>query len=231
VQANLVILPQALANDFLRYAQANPRPCPVLAVSEAGDPTFPTLARDFDVRTDLPRYRIWRNGELVDEPTDVRKVWRDDLVSFAIGCSFSFEWALLEHGLRLRHQDEGANVPMYRTSIQTVAAGRFRGPLVVSMRPFRPADAIRAIQITSRFPGVHGAPVHIGKPELIGIRDLARPDWGDAVKVEMDEFPVFWACGVTPQAVIAEAKPDFCITHAPGSMLITDLENSKLAVI
>ena len=120
---------------------------------------------------------------------------------------------------------------MYRTSIQTVAAGRFRGPLVVSMRPFRPADAIRAIQITSRFPGVHGAPVHIGKPELIGIRDLARPDWGDAVTVAADELPVFWACGVTPQAVIAEVKPDFCITHAPGAMLITDLNNSRLAVL
>ena len=178
----------------------------------------------------MPRYRVFRRGELVEEPTDIGHLWRDDLVSFILGCSFSFEWALLEDG-EAKHQDEGGNVPMYRTSVQTVAAGRFHGPLVVSMRPFRPADAIRAIQITSRFPGVHGAPVHIGKPELIGIRDLARPDWGDAVTVAADELPVFWACGVTPQAVIAEAKPDFCITHAPGAMLITDLNNSRLAIL
>jgi uncharacterized protein YcsI (UPF0317 family) len=231
VQGNVVILPADLAADFLRFCQANPKPCPLLAVSEPGDPALPSLGADIDMRSDVPRYRVFRRGELVEEPTDIGHLWRDDLVSFILGCSFSFEWALLEDGLRLRHQDEGGNVPMYRTNIQTVAAGRFRGPLVVSMRPFRPADAIRAIQITSRFPGVHGAPVHIGKPELIGIRDLARPDWGDAVTVEADELPVFWACGVTPQAVIAEAKPDFCITHAPGSMLITDLNNSRLAVL
>ena len=231
VQGNIVILPADLASDFLRFCQANPKPCPLLAVSEPGDPALPALGADIDMRSDVPRYRVFRRGELVEEPTDIGHLWRDDLVSFILGCSFSFEWALLEDGLRLRHQDEGGNVPMYRTNIQTVAAGRFRGPLVVSMRPFRPADAIRAIQITSRFPGVHGAPVHIGKPELIGIRDLARPDWGDAVTVEADELPVFWACGVTPQAVIAEAKPDFCITHAPGSMLITDLNNSRLAVL
>jgi len=231
VQGNVVILPAELASDFLRFCQANPKPCPLLAVSEPGDPTLPTLGADIDMRSDVPRYRVFRNGTMVEEPTDVGHLWRDDLVSFVIGCSFSFEWALLEDGLRLRHQDRGVNVPMYRTSIQTVSAGRFRGPLVVSMRPYRPADAIRAIQITSRFPGVHGAPVHLGKPELIGIRDLAQPDWGGAVDVQADELPVFWACGVTPQAVIAEAKPDFCITHAPGSMLITDLNNSRLAVL
>jgi uncharacterized protein YcsI (UPF0317 family) len=231
VQGNVVILPSVLASDFLRFCQANPKPCPLLAVSEPGDSALPALGADIDMRSDVPRYRVFRHGELVEEPTDIGHLWRDDLVSFIIGCSFSFEWALLEDGLRLRHQDEGGNVPMYCTSIQTVAAGRFRGPLVVSMRPFRPADAIRAIQITSRFPGVHGAPVHIGKPELIGIRDLTRPDWGDAVTVEADELPVFWACGVTPQAVIAEARPDFCVTHAPGAMLITDLSNSRLAVL
>jgi uncharacterized protein YcsI (UPF0317 family) len=231
VQGNVVILPAALSSDFLRFCQANPKPCPLLAVSEPGDPALPALGADIDMRSDLPRYRVFRHGEMVEDPTDIVHLWRDDLVSFILGCSFSFEWALLEDGLRLRHQDEGGNVPMYRTSVQTVPAGRFHGPLVVSMRPFRPADAIRAIQITSRFPGVHGAPVHIGKPELIGIRDLARPDWGDAVTVGADELPVFWACGVTPQAVIAEAKPDLCITHAPGSMLITDLSNSRLAVL
>jgi uncharacterized protein YcsI (UPF0317 family) len=231
VQANLVILPRALANDFLRFAQANPKPCPVLAVSEPGDPGFPTLGRDLDIRTDLPRYRVWRHGELVEEPTDVTHLWRDDLVSFAIGCSFSFEEALIEDGIEVRHIACGCNVPMYRTSIPCVPAGVFHGPLVVSMRPLKPADAIRAVQITSRFPSVHGAPVHLGKPEMIGIRDLAQPDYGDAVPVGPDELPVFWACGVTPQAAVAAVKPEFCITHAPGAMLITDLRNTKLAAL
>jgi len=231
VQANLVILPRAYAHDFLRFAQANPKPCPVLAVSEPGDPGFPTLGANLDMRTDLPRYRVWRDGELVSEPTDITDVWRDDLVGFAIGCSFSFEEALIEDGIEVRHIACGSNVPMYRTNIACVPAGVFHGPLVVSMRPLRPADAIRAVQITSRFPSVHGAPVHIGLPHLIGIDDIAKPDYGDAVPVHEDELPVFWACGVTPQAVIAQARPDFCITHAPGSMLITDLRNAKLAAL
>lgn len=229
VQGNVVILPSALAADFLRFCQANPKPCPLLAVSEPGDPALPALGADIDIRSDVPRYRVFRHGEMVEEPTDIGHLWRDDLVSFILGCSFSFEWALLEDGLRLRHQDEGGNVPMYRTSVRTVAAGRFRGPLVVSMRPFLPADAIRAIQITSRFPSVHGAPVHIGLPEAIGVRNVEKPDYGDPVPVRAGELPVFWACGVTPQAVIAEVKPEFCITHAPGAMLITDLRNSNLA--
>jgi uncharacterized protein YcsI (UPF0317 family) len=229
VQANLVILPKALAHDFLRFAQANPKPCPVLAVSEPGDPGLPGLGEDLDIRTDLPKYRVWRHGELREEPLDIRHVWQDDLVSFALGCSFSFEQALVEEGIELRHMTCGSNVPMYRTNIRCMPAGRFAGPLVVSMRPLAPADAIRAIQITSRFPSVHGAPVHIGLPEAIGIEDLATPDYGDSVPMREGELPVFWACGVTPQAVIAEAKPDFCITHAPGSMLITDLLNTKLA--
>lgn len=231
VQANLVILPKDLAHDFLRFAQANPRPCPVLAVSEAGEPRFPSLGEDLDIRTDLPRYRVWRNGELMEEPTDIRHVWRDDLVSFAIGCSFSFEEALLADGIEVRHIARNCNVPMYRTNIPCVSAGVFSGPMVVSMRPMRPADAIRAVQITSRFPSVHGAPVHLGLPHQIGIADIARPDYGDAVPVGADELPVFWACGVTPQAVIAQVKPAFCITHAPGMMLITDLRNTKLAVL
>ena len=231
VQANLVILPRPLANDFLRFAQANPKPCPLLAVSEPGDPSFPTLGRDLDVRTDLPRYRLWRRGELVEEPATIVHLWRDDLVSFAIGCSFSFEEALIEDGIEIRHITTGCNVPMYRTSIATVPAGVFYGPLVVSMRPLKPADAIRAVQITSRFPSVHGAPVHLGMPQQIGISDIARPDYGDPVPVAPDELPVFWACGVTPQAVIAGVKPEFCITHAPGSMLITDLRNAKLAAL
>ena len=231
VQANLVILPKALAHDFLRFAQANPKPCPVLAVSDPGDPRFPSLGADLDIRTDLPLYRVWRHGELVSEPTDIRDVWRDDLVGFAIGCSFSFEEALIEDGIEMRHIALGTNVPMYRTNIPCVPAGVFAGPLVVSMRPMKPADAIRAVQITSRFPSVHGAPVHLGFPASIGIADIAKPDYGDAVPVGPDELPVFWACGVTPQAAIAQVRPEFCITHAPGRMLIADLRNTSLAAL
>jgi uncharacterized protein YcsI (UPF0317 family) len=201
----------------------------VLAVSQPGDPMLPKLGADIDIRTDVPRYRVWRRGELVDEPTDLRALWRDDLVTFVIGCSFSFEQALLDSGLSLRHVDQNRNVGMYRTNIATEAAGPFHGPMVVSMRPLKAKAAIRAIQITSRFPDVHGAPVHLGDPSLIGIADLAKPDYGDAIDVMPDELPVFWACGVTPQAAIAQAKPEFCITHAPGAMLITDLLNHQLA--
>ena len=229
VQCNLVVLPAAEAHDFLLYCQRNPRPCPVVAVGEAGSAAMPTLGTGIDLRTDLPRYRIWRDGELVDEPGDVRELWRDDLVAFAIGCSFSFEWAMRTDGIPIRHIELERNVSMYRTSIATQAAGKFGGPLVVSMRPLAAADAIRAIQITSRFPAVHGAPVHIGDPSLIGIRDLGQPDYGDPVPVAPHELPVFWACGVTPQAALEQARPSFCITHAPGAMLITDLLNHQLA--
>lgn len=231
VQGNLCILPKDLAADFLRFAQLNPKPCPVIGMSEPGSPLVPMLGAGIDLRTDLPRYRIWRKGELVDEPTELMAHWRDDLVAFVIGCSFSFEEALIEDGIPLRHVSCGCNVAMYRTSIACNPAGPFSGPMVVSMRPLKPADAIRAVQITSRFPAVHGAPVHIGKPERIGIADLARPDYGDPVEIHDDELPVFWACGVTPQAVIAAARPDFAITHYPGSMLITDLRNSRLAAL
>ena len=166
---------------------------------------------------------------MVEEPVNLLHIWRDDLVSFALGCSFSFEEALVEEGIELRHITCGSNVPMYRTSIPCTPAGLFAGPLVVSMRPLKPKDAIRAVQITSRFPAVHGAPIHIGLPETIGITDLAKPDYGDSVPVKSDELPVFWACGVTPQAIIAEVRPEFCVTHAPGCMLITDLLNTGLA--
>lgn len=231
VQGNLAILPAALAADFLRFCQRNPRPCPVLGISEPGSPRIPELGADLDLRTDLPRYRLWRHGELVAEPTEIGEYWREDLVAFVLGCSFTFEHALLEAGIPLRHVERGRNVAMWRSSIACAPAGPFAGPMVVSMRPFRPADAIRAIQITTRFPGVHGAPVHLGHPHLIGIEDLAAPHYGDAVEVRPDEIPLFWACGVTPQAVIAAAKPDFAITHAPGCMLVTDLPNSALALL
>jgi uncharacterized protein YcsI (UPF0317 family) len=231
VQANLVILPQTEASDFLRFATLNPKPCPVIGLSEPGSPRIPSLGADLDLRTDLPRYRVWQNGELVDEPADITRWWRDDLVAFAIGCSFSFEWALMADGLEIGHITRGTNVPMYRTNIACTPAGAFSGPLVVTMRAFRPKDAIRAIQISSRFPAVHGAPVHIGHPQMIGISDLAKPDYGDPVDMPQDTLPVFWACGVTPQAVIAAARPPFAITHAPGAMLVTDLLNSGLSTM
>ncbi len=230
VQGNVAILPQALAGDFLRFCQRNPKPCPVIGIGAPGDPSLPTWA-DIDIRTDVPRYRVFRNGELVEEPTDIRHLWRDDLVTFVLGCSFSFEWPLLEDGLTPaahRAGQERADVPHQHAT--ACRPGRFTGPMVVSMRSFRPADAIRAIQITSRFPGVHGAPVHIGLP---GAHRHPRPRQarlGRRGRVPADELPLFWACGVTPQAVVAEAKPEFCITHAPGSMLVTDLKNSQLSV-
>lgn len=229
VQANLMMLPKALAGDFLLFSQRNPKSCPLLAVTEPGQYDVPSMGQDIDLRTDVPRYRVWHNGELVDEPTSLLKVWRDDLVSFLIGCSFSFEEALLAEGIEIRHISQGVNVPMYRTNIATQAAGRLSGPMVVSMRPLSARDAIRAIQITSRFPSVHGAPVHLGDPSLIGISDINRPDYGDAVTIREDEIPVFWACGVTPQAVIDAVRPEFSITHAPGHMLITDIPNTQLA--
>lgn len=229
VQANLAILPRDLAPDFQRFCALNPKPCPLLASSDPGDPSLPTLGKDIDIRTDVGMYRVWRDGAMVAEVPDIRDLWRDDLVAFLMGCSHSFEEALEADGLPLRHHEEGKAVPVYYTDVPTVPAGPFHGPLVVSMRPFKPADAIRAIQITSRFPNVHGAPVHIGKPELIGV-DLADVRAGDRVAVKDDELPVFWACGVTPQAVVAACKPPFCITHSPGCMLVTDLLNSRLAV-
>lgn len=229
VQGNVVILPRAQAYDFLLYCQRNPKPCPLLAVGDAGDPRLPSLGADLDIRTDVPRYRVWRDGQLAGEPTDITPLWRDDFVSFVLGCSFSFEQALLAAGVPLRHVERGDNVAMFRTGIPTEPAGPFRGPLVVTMRPLLPADAIRAVQITSRFPSVHGAPVHLGDPAAIGIGDLARPDYGDPVEVQPGEIPVFWACGVTPQAALMAARLPLAITHAPGCMLVTDLLNERLS--
>ena len=223
LQANLVILAAEDASDFLRFCQSNPRPCPLLAVGEPGDPSLPTLGQGIDLRRDLPCYRVWREGELTDEPTDIADLWRDDLVSFALGCSFSFEDALIRAGIPMRHQQTGRNAPMYRTNLPTRPAGRFSGPLVVSMRPMRAADAIEAVQICSRFPLAHGAPVHLGDPAQIGISDITAPDYGDPPDIRDGELPVFWACGVTPQAAIVTTRPALAITHAPGHMLITDI--------
>ena len=232
VQANMAIIPAAYAADFLQFCHFNPKPCPLLGMAaRPGAVDLPQLAQDLDIRTDLPRYRIFRHGELVEEVTDLKSVWRDDLVTFLIGCSFSFEEALLADGLEIRNITEQVNVPMYRTNIACTPAGVFHGGMVVSMRPMLPADAIRAIQICSRFPQVHGAPVHFGDPAAIGIADIGKPDFGDAVSMKPGEVPVFWACGVAPQVAIANSKVDFCISHSPGHMLVTDIANSKLAML
>lgn len=228
VQANLVMLPREWAFDFLLFCQRNPKPCPLLDVTEPGDPEAKLTAPGSDLRTDLPAYRVWEHGELVAEPTDVARFWRDDLVSFVIGCSFTFENALLAAGVPVRHIEQNVNVPMYRTSIACTPAGRFSGPLVVSMRPLTPQQAVKATQICSRFPRAHGAPVHFGDPSALGIENISKPDFGDAVEVRSGEVPVFWACGVTPQAALMHAKPPFAITHKPGHMFLTDLRDTDL---
>ncbi len=231
VQANLVILPKDLAYDFLLFAQRNPRPCPLLEVADAGSPEPAITAPGADLRTDLPKYRVYVRGELKEEPTDLIPYWRDDLVAFLLGCSFTFEGALLNAGVPLRHVECCTNVSMYITALACRPAGPFAGPMVVSMRPIPAEKVPKAVQVTSRFPNAHGAPVHIGDPAQIGIRDLARPDFGDPVEIRPGEVPVFWACGVTPQAVAMQVKPPFIITHAPGHMFITDLRDEDLAVL
>jgi uncharacterized protein YcsI (UPF0317 family) len=228
VQANLVAVPQAVAFDFLLFCQRNPKPCPVLDVTEPGSPEPRTVAAGADLRTDLPRYRIYCNGELVDEPTNLGGWWRDNLVSFLLGCSFSFENALLQACIPVRHIEQGCNVPMYRTKRMCRPAGPFAGPLVVSMRPLSPDQAVRAVEICSRFPRVHGAPVWLGDPGGLGIVDISKPDFGDPVDIRSDEIPVFWACGVTPQAVAVDAKIPFLITHKPGHMFVTDLKDFEI---
>ncbi len=225
-QANLVVLPQDWAFEFLLFCQRNPQPCPLMEVTTAGSWTPSLTAPDADLRGDLPGYRVWKNGELVDEPADVHRYWREDLVSFLIGCSFTFEAALLHAKLPVRHLELQRNVPMFRTNIPCTPAGRFSGPLVVSMRPYKPAEAIRAVQVTAGFPRSHGAPVHLGFPEQIGIKNIHQPEYGEAVPIHEGELPVFWACGVTPQAVLQAARPPFAITHSPGRMFVTDVVES-----
>lgn len=230
-QANLAILPSVYAENFLRFCVRNPKACPLLAVGEPGQFDLPALGRDLDIRTDVPGYNVYRDGERCEQPDDIRALWRDDLVVFAIGCSFSFEQMLTLEHIPLRHVDEGVNVPMYRTSLANHAAGPFGGQLVVSMRPMSGAHAIRAVQVTSRFPSVHGAPIHLGDPAALGIGDLSKPDFGDPVSIHAHELPVFWACGVTPQSAIESARLPFAIAHRPGHMLVTDIPNASLAVL
>ena len=231
VQANLVVLPRALAFDFLLFAQRNPKSCPLLEVIEDGSIEPKAMAPGADLRTDLPRYRVYRDGVLAEERADLVALWTADFVSFLIGCSFTFESALIEAGIPVRHIEQCTNVPMYITTLPTVPAGVFHGPTVVSMRPVPADKVIRAVQVTSRFPAVHGAPIHIGDPATIGIRDLARPDLGDPVDIGAGEVPVFWACGVTPQAVAMASKPILMLTHAPGHMFITDRRDAEFAVL
>ena len=231
IQANLAVLPKEFAFDFLLFCHRNPQACPIIDVVEPGEHAPKIAAPNANVKTDIPKYRIYKHGKFVEERADVTDVWDDNMVGFLIGCSFTFEQALLDNGIPIRHQEEGCNVPMYITNIQCEKAGIFEGPMVVSMRPMSERDAIRAVQVTSCFPSVHGAPVHIGNPETIGIKDINQPNFGDAVTIKKGEIPVFWACGVTPQAVAMHVKPEIMITHSPGHMFITDLKNEQFSII
>lgn len=230
-QTNVAIVPHTLAYDFLLFCQRNPRPCPLLEVLDVGDPEPRELALGADIRTDVPRYRVYRHGVAVDEVDSLQKYWRDDLVTFLLGCSFTFEHPLMDAGISIRHLELGVNVPMFITNRPCKAAGMFHGPMVVSMRPIPQDHVVRTVQITSRFPAVHGAPLHIGDPMALGIHDLQKPDFGDAVPLAPGEMPVFWACGVTPQAVMMQAKPELALTHAPGHMFITDRREHELAIL
>jgi len=230
-QANLVILPREFAFDFFLFCQRNPKPCPILEVLEPGKYEPVLTAPGADIRVDVPLYRVYKDGELICEERDIIEYWSNKMVSFLLGCSFTFEAALMRAGIFLRHIDEGKNVAMYVTNIQAIPAGIFSGPVVVSMRPIPSTKVVRAVQITSRFPSVHGAPIHIGDPERIGIGNLLQPDYGDPVEIKEGEVPVFWACGVTPQAVALKSKPSLMITHSPGHMFITNVLDEDLAVL
>lgn len=229
-QANLVVLPRHLALDFAVFCLRNPKPCPLLEVFEPGDPVPRLTARGADIRTDVPAYRLYRYGELVEEVDQISSHWSDDAVAFLIGCSFTFEEALIQSGIPMRHQAMNCTVPMYRTTVKTRPAGSFHGRMVVSMRPIAAGEVSRAVQITGRFPSVHGSPVHVGDPAGLGIEDLDRPEYGDPVTIEADEVPVFWGCGVTPQSVALDTKPEWMITHSPGRMFVTDIANHELDV-
>jgi uncharacterized protein YcsI (UPF0317 family) len=231
IQANLAVLPKDLAFEFLLFCQRNPKACPVIDVTEPGSWIPKLVAPSADLRKDVPKYRVYKEGLLVVEKTDITDLWDENMVGFLLGCSFTFEEALINNGIPIRHIEENCNVPMYKTNIACTKAGRFEGPMVVSMRPMKEKDVIRAVQVTSRFPSVHGAPIHIGNPETLGIKDIYKPDFGDKVSINDGEVPVFWACGVTPQAVAMEVKPEIMITHAPGHMFITDLRNEQLSIL
>jgi len=232
VQCNLVILPKTWADDFMRFCHANNKPCPLIATNDfPGSERLSSLGTDLDIRTDVPEYKVFRDGKHVESCSSIEHLWQDDFVVFALGCSFSFEEALLADGIEIRNVTQGSNVPMFNTNIPCTPAGPYSGNMVVSMRPMTPTSAIRAIQICTRFPSVHGAPVHFGDPAAIGIDNIETPDYGDPVAIHDGEVPVFWACGVTPQLAIEHAQPPICITHSPGYMLVSDIQNSKLSVL
>ena len=227
-QANLIILPKEEAYDFLLFAQRNPKACPLLEVTDVGSRMTKFTATDCDIATDFPKYRIYRDGVMTEEVTDISEYWQDDFVSFVIGCSFSFESEMIDAGIEIRHNTEGRNVPMYMTGIDCVPAGRFSGKMVVSMRPIKPEQIVKTVTVTAQLPKVHGSPIHIGDPAQIGIKDINNPEFGDAVTINPGEVPVFWPCGVTPQSIVMNVKPKLAITHAPGHMLVLDVKNVDL---
>ena len=229
--ANLVIVPKSMAFDFLLFCQRNPKPCPLIEVLEPGQVEVSVTAPSSDIRTDVPSYSVYENGNLSSEISDLTEIWKPDFVSFLLGCSFSFESALLNNGIKLPHFENGTNVSMYITNIPTVPAGPFSGPMVVSMRSIPQEKVVRAVQVTSRFPSVHGSPIHIGDPSSIGITNLSQPDFGDPTVIKEGEVPVFWACGVTPQSVAMSSKPPIMITHTPGHMFITDMKDEDYSVL
>jgi len=229
VQGNVCILPSKYSKNFATFCKKNPKPCPLIGLGAKGNPQLRDLG-DIDIRTDIPKYRVWIKGQIVDEPLDIKKYWNEDLVTFILGCSMSFELPLIEAGIEIQHIKNNTTVPMYRTSIDCKPEGQFQGKMVVSMRPLSTEDTIKSIQICSKFPAVHGAPIHFGDPDEIGVKDIMKPEYGDPPRLfKNNEIPVFWACGVTPQLILEKSKPDFCITHKPGCMLITDKLNSDLA--
>ncbi|WP_296428595.1 putative hydro-lyase [Yoonia sp.] len=232
LQCNLAILPERFALDFLRFCQRNAKPCPVVGVGDTGNPYLPTLGHDIDIRRDVPKYRVFRDGVLTDETTDITELWTDDLVTVALGCSFTFENALQRNGIPVRHVEMGRNVPMYRSNLALVPAGPFAGEMVVTMRPIPENKIAAAYAISGKYPQAHGAPIAVGDPGDIGIADLAQPDWGEPVDIRPGEVPVYWACGVTPQNVLLDAKLPLCITHTPGHMLIADVaEDAETTVL
>lgn len=227
-QANLVILPKELAYEFLLFTQRNPKSCPILEVSDVGDKKLKYLGEDIDITKDIPKYRVYQDGVLTGEYTNIENLWREDFVSFLIGCSFSFESELIEAEIPIRHIEENCNVPMFVTNIECTPAGIFNGKMVVSMRPLSYDKIVKSVLVSGEMPKVHGAPIHIGDPSIIGIKDISKPDFGDSVTIKSNEVPVFWPCGVTPQAVVMNVKPKIVITHSPGHMLITDIKNIDL---
>ncbi|WP_421954696.1 putative hydro-lyase [Polaromonas sp.] len=221
IQANLMIVPQAQAFDFLLFCQRNPKPCPLVEVLEPGQ-LEPACAPGANLATDIPGYRVYRDGEFVEELDDISALWQKDFVTFLIGCSFSFESAVMQEGVPLRHVAQGRNVAMYRTNLACTPSGPFQGDMVVSMRPVKSRDVAKVVEISGRFALAHGAPLHVGNAAEIGIKNLSKPDYGDAVDILPDELPVFWACGVTPQWIAQSSRLSLCITHAPGKMFVTD---------